>query len=87
MHCVESVPQSSLNNDNLFLYNFIVFLSSLNVQSLSVFFFFFFPLGWMEGKGERAFSRIFEKGGVLIKKTPNYSHVGTSFPSNKTRVC
>lgn len=28
MRCVESVPQSCLNNENLFLYNFIVFLPS-----------------------------------------------------------
>lgn len=28
MSCVESVPQSCLNNENLFLYNFIVFLPS-----------------------------------------------------------
>jgi len=50
IHCVESVPQSHLNNENLFLYNFVVFLSSLNVQRISLFF-FFFPLE--VGGGER----------------------------------
>lgn len=60
MHCVESVPQSSLNNDNLFLYNFIVFLSSLNVQSLSVFFFFFLWGGW-RGKERALFSEFLKK--------------------------
>lgn len=44
MRWVESVPQSCLNNENLFWCNFIVFLSSLNVQRRSslLFFFFFF---------------------------------------------
>lgn len=69
MYCVESVPQSRLNNENLFLYNFIVFLSSLNVQRiLLAFSFSFIPLGVGEGKGARYFSRIFEKGCELIKK-------------------
>lgn len=68
MHCVESVPQSRLNNENLFLYNFIVFLSSLNVQRiLFTLSFSFVPLGVGEGKGTRYFSRIFEKGCELIK--------------------
>lgn len=86
MHCVESVPQSRLNNENLFLYNFIVFLSSLNVQrillSLSL---FFFSLGVAEGKGARYFSRIFEKGCELIKKNKRFTCKNIfSFKQNKS---
>lgn len=72
MHCVESVPQSRLNNEILFLYSFIVFLSSLNVQRLSLsLFFFFFLRGGCRGR-EREFFPEFLKKGVMWLKDNNY---------------
>lgn len=78
MHWVESVPQSCLNNENLFLRNVIVFLSLLNGQG-SLTLSFFSLLGWMEEKGENFLLEFWKKDVIWFKRKLNINMWGFLF--------